>query len=71
MEINTNSKLTHNHLRHAPILVAHKAFTQSLTFVKFVIKTASIASFTNIFESHLTINSTNDGYVSCPNLNYG
>ena len=42
MEIHTNSKLTHNHLRHSSILVAHKALTKSSTFIKFVIKTVSI-----------------------------
>jgi hypothetical protein len=70
-EINTNSKLTHNHLRHAPTLVAHKALTKSSTSVNFLIEIVSIESLTNIFKSHFTINSTNYGYVSSTNLNYG
>ena len=67
MEINTISELTHNHLRHAPIFIARKAWTTSSTFVKLVIKIVSITSLTNIIENHLIITSINDGYMSCPN----
>jgi hypothetical protein len=36
-----------------------------------VIKIVSIEHLANILASHLTINSTNCGYLSCTNLNYG
>ena len=43
MEINTDSKPIHNHLRNAPILVAHQALKISSTFV---IKIVSITKLT-------------------------